>query len=62
MRQFPEDSGMHPIRSHRLMYVQVPQVVPNLVFPYDGRGFAPLDPILQSINWGGARRDVASED
>jgi len=44
------------------MYVQVPQVVTNLVFPFSEKGFAPLDPILQSINWGGSRREVASED
>jgi len=44
------------------MYVQVPQVVPDLVFHYSGKVFAPLDPILQSINWGGAKREVASED
>jgi len=35
------------------MYVQVPQVVPKLVFLYSGRGFAPLVPILQSISWKG---------
>jgi len=42
--------------------VGVGEVVPNLVFLYSGGGFAPLDPILQSINWGGVRREVASED
>jgi len=51
---------MHLVRSHRLMYVQVPQLVPNLIFPYSGRGFSPLVPILQSIDSGGARREVAS--
>jgi len=51
---------MHLVRSHRLMYVQIPQVVPNLIFPYSGRSFSPLVPILQSINSGGARREVAS--
>jgi len=50
------------IRSHRLLYVQVPQVVMNLVLPYSGKGFAALVPILQSISWGGARREVVSED
>jgi len=29
--QFPQDSRMHLIRSHRLMYVQVPQVVNQLL-------------------------------
>jgi len=44
------------------MYVQVPQVVPSLIFSYSGRGFTPPVPILQSINWRGARRETASED
>jgi len=52
---------MHRIRSHRLLYAQVPQVVLNLVFRYSGKGFAPLVPILQCINLGGARREVAGE-
>jgi len=30
------------------MYVQVPQVVVNLVFPYSGRGFTPLVPSCSS--------------
>jgi len=42
------------------MYVQIPRVVMNLVFPYSGKG--PLVPILQSISWGGVRREVASGD
>ena len=45
-----------------VMHIQVPQLVTNLVFTYSGRGFSPLVPILQSIGWGGARREVASED
>jgi len=53
---------MHLIRSHRFKYIQVLQVVLNLVFPYSGKGFAPLVPILQFIKWGGARREVASEN
>jgi len=28
---------MHLVRPHKLMYVQVPQVVTNLIFPYSGR-------------------------
>jgi len=60
--QFSQDSGMYLVRCHRLIYVQVPQVVPNLVIPYSGKGFSPLDAILQSINWGGVRREVASAD
>jgi len=53
---------MHLVRSHRLLYVHVPQVVLNLVFWYIVRDFAPLEPILQFISWGGARREAASED
>jgi len=44
------------------MYAQAPQVVTNLVFPYSEGDFIPLVPILQSINSGGMRREVASED
>ncbi|KAK4829843.1 hypothetical protein QYF61_006853 [Mycteria americana] len=32
------------------MYVQVPQVVPNLIFSYSGRDSAPPVPVLQSIH------------
>jgi len=60
--QFPQDSGIHLIRSYRLMYVQVPQVVPNLAFLFSGKAFALLVPILQSIGSGGPRREFASED
>jgi len=42
MSQFLLDSGMHLIRSSRLMHIQVPQVVMNLIFPYCGRSFTPL--------------------
>jgi len=51
---------MHLVRSHKLMYVDVPQVVTNLIFLYSGKGFTPLVPILQSINSGEIRRE--SED
>ena len=53
---------MHLVKSHRFIYVQVPQVVTNLIFPYSGRGFAPPVPVLQSISLGGVGREVASED
>ena len=42
------------------MYIQVPQVVLNLVFLYSRR--VTLAPILQSIDSRGARREVSSED
>jgi len=53
---------MQLVRSHRFIFVQVPQVVMNIVYPYGGRSFARLVPIVQSINLGGARREAASED
>ncbi|KAK4822401.1 hypothetical protein QYF61_015090 [Mycteria americana] len=34
------------------MYVQVPQVVTNLIFPYSRRGFTPLVPNILSIDSG----------
>jgi len=43
------------------MYIQVPLVVPNIVFLYSGRGFTPLVPILQSIDLGRVRTEVTSE-
>jgi len=45
-----------------LMYIQVPQVVRNLIFSYSGMDFAPPVLILQSIHWRGMGREVASED
>jgi len=62
MSQFPQDSGMHLVRSRRFMYVQVPHVVTNLMFPYRERGFTPLVPILWSVDSGGVRREAASKD
>jgi len=53
---------MHLLRCHRLIYVQVPQVVTNLIFSYSGRDFAPPLPILRSINSSGVGREVAGED
>jgi len=43
-------SGMHLVRSHRLTYVQVPQVVTHLIFSDGGRDFAPPAPVLWSIH------------
>ncbi|KAK4831142.1 hypothetical protein QYF61_015445 [Mycteria americana] len=57
--QFPQDSGMPLIRSHRLMYVQVPQVVTNLTFTSSGRGFTPPVPNMLPIDLGGVRRAIA---
>jgi len=53
---------MHPIRSHRLIYVQVPQVVVNVIISYRRRDFALPVSILWSTKSGEVRREVASED
>jgi len=53
---------MHLIRSHRRMYVQVPQVVTNLILSYSERDFAPLVPVYLYIHLRGVGRDVSSED
>jgi len=44
------------------MYIQVPQVVTNLIFPYRGRDFGPPVPVLQSVHLRGVGREVARED
>jgi len=56
------DSGMNLVRSHRLMHVQIPQVVMNLIFSYSGRDFAPSIPILWFRHLRGVGREVASGD
>jgi len=45
--QFPYDFGMHLIVIHSLAYVQVPQVVRNLIFTYGGLDIASPVPSLQ---------------
>lgn len=37
--QFPQDPGMHFIQSHRLVIIQLHQVILNLLFAYRGRDF-----------------------
>jgi len=44
------------------MYVQVPLVVMNLVFPYSESDFAPPVPIVRSIYSIGVGAEVASEE
>jgi len=53
---------MHLVRSHRLMYIQVPQVVTNLIFSYSGRDLASPVPVLWLIYLRGMGREAASED
>ncbi|KAK4806827.1 hypothetical protein QYF61_005623 [Mycteria americana] len=45
--QFPQDPGVHLLESNGLVYLQVPQVVSNLNFSYEGRDFVPLVPALR---------------
>lgn len=52
---------MYLIKSHRLTYIQVLQVVMNLIFSYCGSDFAPLVPILQSIHSGGIGLSVKTK-
>ena len=40
-QQFPQDSGMHLIKTHRLIEVQFLQVDTNLIFTYSRKGIAP---------------------
>ena len=47
--QFPQDCGMHLIRTHRLMDAQVPREVVNLIFTYIGRDVAPPVPTFRPI-------------
>jgi len=44
------------------MYVQVPQVVTNLIFSTSGRDLAPPVPALRSIHSRGVGKEAASED
>ena len=60
--QFPQGSGMHLVRSHRLMHAQVPQVLTNRIFSSSGKDFAPPVPVLRSIRSRGVGREAASED
>jgi len=53
---------MRLVRSLRLMYAQLPQVVTDLIFSCNGRDFAPSVPVLQSIHSRSVGRVVASED
>lgn len=49
---------MYLVRSYTLMYVQVPQVVMNLIFSYRGRDFSPQVPALKSIHSRGVGREA----
>lgn len=45
--QFPQDPGMYLIGSHGLVYIQVPQVVLNLIFSYSWRDLISPVPALR---------------
>lgn len=47
--QFPQDSRTRLTRSHRLRYVQVPQVLSTLIFSYGRREFASPFPALRPL-------------
>lgn len=56
------DSGIHRIMFQRLRYVQVLQVIPNLIFSYSERDFAPPGPVLWTKHLRGVGREVTRED
>lgn len=43
------------------MYIQVSQVVSNMIFSYDGCDFIPPVPTLQSIHWKGVWRAIHNQ-
>lgn len=45
--QFPQDPGMNLITTHGLVYVQVPQMVSNFNFSYDGRDLILLSSCIE---------------
>lgn len=42
--QLPQNPGMHVVRSHELLAIQLHQVVLNLLFSHNGRDFTPAMP------------------
>lgn len=60
--QFPQDSSVHLIKTHRFTDVRVPHVVMNQIFTYSKNGIAPSVPTFQPIHSKGAWRAVARED
>jgi len=60
--QLLQDSGMHLIGTNRLMDVQLPQVVMNVIVTYSRRDIAPSVPTFQTICSRAVRRAVSSED
>ena len=50
------------IQSHGLMHLQVPQMVPNLIFSYCGLFFILIDPAFACCSLGGVVGALAGED
>lgn len=60
--QFPQDSRMHLVVSHRFIHNQVLYIIMNLIFSYRGRDFPPPVPNLQSIHLRDVGGEIAIED
>lgn len=56
--QFSQDFGMHLMKSHRLTDVQVPQVVTDLIFTYNGRDVSIIMPKAEEHLREGKRKRV----
>lgn len=53
---------IHLVWSYRLVFVQVPQVVPNLIISYGGGLCSPSPCALRSKHSRGLKREVTNED
>jgi len=53
---------MHLIGSYGLMYFQVPEMVSNLFFSYDGRNFIPPSPALRFSSLKGVGKELTFEN
>ncbi|KAK4806815.1 hypothetical protein QYF61_005611 [Mycteria americana] len=60
--QFPQDPGVHLLESNGLVYLQVPQVVSNLNFSYEGRDFVPPVPALRFGDLRDVGREITTEN
>lgn len=59
--QFPQDSGMHFIQSHRLVIIQLHQVILNLLFAYSGNDSTSSTPTQRIRDFREAGSLTASE-
>lgn len=58
--QFPQDPEIPLLESHGLVYVQILQVVLNLIFSYDGKDFSPQVPSLRLMGLRNVGRVIIS--